>query len=154
MNTLLSFSSVKLDLFSRDGARLKSASGFVLEVDKEYYLITNRHVILDAQQEQNKQPYLLKTSVDIIFLGKKNVPSSVQMRKKITVPLYTNDDSPKWIEHPTHTKKQPNIDIVALPIQANLTSILFTGKLSESFEKDFLGEKISHETGISAIPIS
>ena len=41
MNNLLSFSSVKVDLFSKDNVRLKPASGFVVEVGNQYYLITN-----------------------------------------------------------------------------------------------------------------
>jgi hypothetical protein len=43
MNNLLSFSSVKVDLFSKDNVRLKPASGFVVEVGNQYYLITNWH---------------------------------------------------------------------------------------------------------------
>jgi len=45
MNNPLSYSSIKLDLFAKDGARLKPASGFVVEAGSQYYLITNWHVI-------------------------------------------------------------------------------------------------------------
>ena len=41
MDNLLSYSSVKLDLFSRDGSRLKSASGFVVEAGDKHYIVTN-----------------------------------------------------------------------------------------------------------------
>ena len=69
MSNLLSFSSVKLDLFSKDGSRLNTASGFIIEAGKQYYLITNWHVVLgedihtDGQQETVVKPYTLKTSV-------------------------------------------------------------------------------------------
>lgn len=45
MNNLLSFSSVKLELFSKDGAHLKPASGFLVDAGGQYYLITNWHVV-------------------------------------------------------------------------------------------------------------
>jgi hypothetical protein len=51
MNNLLSFSSVKLDRFARDGTRLKPASGFVLEADNRSYLITNLHVLSGMDKE-------------------------------------------------------------------------------------------------------
>lgn len=122
----------------------------MLEVDNEPYLITNRHVIFDAQQEQDKQPYLLKTSVHM-----KSPPPSQDHHKKITVSLYNDDDSPKWIEHPTHQKKQPSIDIVALPIQKNLESILFVRRLFKAASNiDFPEKKIDYPTMASAIPIS
>ena len=49
MNNRLSFSSVKLDLFSKEGMRLKQASGFVLEGGNKYYIITNWHVLSGRQ---------------------------------------------------------------------------------------------------------
>lgn len=156
MTNPLSFSSVKLDLFSRDGDRLKSASGFVLEVDSQCYLITNLHVVSSGQQEPSTKPYVLKTSVHIHGeTREKSVPLWMGMRKKITVQLYDDSDTPQWIEHHSNDEKQDKVDIVALPIQVNLASILFSGKLAGfALEKDFRGKNIEYWTKISAIPLS
>ena len=71
MNNPLSFSSVKLDLFSKEGIRLKPASGLVVDAGNQYYLITNWHVVsggdihTDGQPEPVVRPYTLKTSLHI-----------------------------------------------------------------------------------------
>jgi len=156
MTNPLSFSSVKLDLFSRDGGRLNSASGFVIEVDSQCYLITNLHVVSRGQQEPSTKPYFLKTSVHIQGgAGEKSAPLWMGMRKKITVQLYDDSDSPQWIEHQANDEKQDKVDIVALPIQVNLASILFSGKISGiALDKGLRSENIDYWTKISAIPIS
>jgi|SRR6266498_4829951 len=156
MNNPLSFSSVKLDLFSRNGGCLKPASGFVIEVDNQYYLITNWHVVSGAQKELDMKPYLLKTSVHIHGgAGEKAAPLWMGIRKKITVQLYDDNDSPKWIEHQTHDERQHIVDIVALPIQVDLTLLLFSGKLPGIvMEKGSWAENTDYWTKVSAIPIS
>jgi hypothetical protein len=69
MNNPLSFSSLRLDRFSKDGVRLKPASGFVVEAGGRYYLITNWHVLsgrdisAPGRQEPVIEPYTLKTSI-------------------------------------------------------------------------------------------
>jgi hypothetical protein len=162
MNNPLSFSSVKLDRFSKDGVRLKPASGFVVEAGNQYYLITNWHVVsredihTDGQQEPVVKPYVLKTSVHIHGgAGAKSAPLSMGRRKRITVQLYDDDDSPRWIERRTNEGNQHMVDIVALPIQVNLALTLFSGKILGSIlNKGSLDEKIDYWTRISAIPIS
>jgi hypothetical protein len=162
MNNPLSFSSVKLDLFSKDGFRLKPASGFIVEAGNQYYLITNWHVVsggdihTDGQQEPVMKPYLLKTSVHIHEgAGEKSAPLPMGMRKRITVQLYDDNDSPRWIERRTNEENQHMVDIVALPIQVNLTLTLFSGKISGiNLNKGSLDENTDYWTKISAIPIS
>lgn len=158
MTNPLSFSSLKLDLFSRDGVHLKSASGFVIEVDSQCYLITNWHVVASGQQEPNAKPHFLKTSVHIhAGTGEQNVPVPLWMgmRKQITVQLYDDSDSPYWIEHRMQDEKEGQADIVALPIQGNLASILFSGKISGiALDKGSQGNNPNYWTKISAIPIS
>jgi len=110
MNNPLSYSFIKLDLFSKDNIQLESASGFVIEADEQYYIITNRHVA--------GEPYTLKTSVHIYSgVGETKHPLSMGIRKRMTIPLYDENDKPKWIEHRMNEQHQPLIDIIALPIQ-------------------------------------
>jgi hypothetical protein len=162
MNNLLSFSAVKLDLFSKDGVRLKPASGFIVEAGNQYYLITNWHVVsggdipTDGQQEPIMKPYLLKTSVHIREgIGEKGASPSMGMRKRIAVQLYDYNDSPRWIERRTNEGNQHMVDIVALPIQVNLNLTLFTGKISGiNLNKASLAENTDYWTKISAIPIA
>ncbi len=162
MNNPLSFSSVKLDLFSKEGVRLKSASGFVVEAGKQYYLITNWHVLsggdtrADAQQEPVVKPYLLKTSIHIHEgMGEKGASPSLGMRKRTTVQLYDDNDSPRWIEHRTKEGNQHMADIVALPIEMNLMLTLFSGKIPGIIiDKGSWDENTDYWTKISAIPIS
>jgi hypothetical protein len=162
MTNPLSFSSVKLDLFSKDDVRLRPASGFVLEAGNQYYLITNWHVVsggsipTDGRQEPVAKPHLLKTSLHIHEgIGEKGASPSMGMRKRITVPLYDDNDSPRWIERRTNEGNQPMVDIVALPIQANLILTLFSVKIPRiNINKDSWDQNADYWTKISAIPIS
>jgi hypothetical protein len=160
MNNPLSFSSLKLDLFSKDGLRLKSASGFVVEVRQQYYLITNRHIISSGdstgeKQEPIAEPYLLKTFLHIHGgQGEKTIPLPMGMRKRVTIPLYDKDDTPIWIEHQAK-EGHLRVDIVALPIQLNLTLRLFSGKLPGiNIAPAPWAENTDYWTKITAIPIS
>jgi len=154
MNNLLSFSSVKLDFFSEDGVQLKPASGFVMETDNQYYLITNWHVVAD--EEQDIKPCVLKTSIHIHGgAGEKRAPLWMGVRKKITVSLYDDNELPRWIDLRTKDESIISADIVALPIQADLTLRLFSGKIPGiTIDKSSRDENTEYWTKISAIPIS
>jgi hypothetical protein len=160
MNNSLSFSSLKLDLFSKDGLRLKSASGFMVEMGSRCYLITNRHVLsgrdIPAAEKQESviEPVLLKTSLYIHGgQGKKAIPLPMGMRKRITIQLYDEDGTPKWIERPAN--EGPLLDIVALPIQLDLILRLFSGNLPGiNITSGPWAENTDYWTKISAIPIS
>ena len=156
MNNPLSFSSVKIDLFSKADIRLKPASGFVVEAGNQYYLITNWHVVSGEQQEPSLQPYLLKTSVHIHRgAGDKPAKPSMGMRKRITVPLYDDNNSPRWIDYRTNDENQHSVDIVALPIQLDLTLRLFSGSIPGiTLDKGYWKENAEIWTKVSAIPIS
>jgi hypothetical protein len=124
MNNWLSYSSLKLDLFSKEGIHLRSASGFVIETKNQYWLVTNRHVVSGrdiparGQQEPVFEPYTLKTSLHIDG-GK----AEAIHRQRITVQLYDDNKAPRWIEHRTNEQDQPTVDVVALPIQSNLMNV-------------------------------
>jgi hypothetical protein len=157
MNNPLSYSSIKLNLFSKDGTRLKPASGFVIESKSQYYLITNQHVVsgrgisTPGQQEPIIKPFTVKTSLHIHGgKGEKSDPYSKGIRKGITIHLYDDKDVPRWIEHRANEPHRPLIDLVALPIQLNMNMNL------DRFMRTVAGLNI--ESGIwskvSAIPIS
>jgi hypothetical protein len=160
MNNPLSFSSLRLDLFSKDGLHLKSASAFVAEVNNRYYLITNWHVLsgrdIPASEPQKivREPYLLKTSLHIHGgQGEQSIPLPMGMRKRITIQLYDEDNIPIWIE--LQAKEGQLVDIVALPIRVNLTLQLFSGKLPGiKMDPGPWAENTDYWTKISAIPIS
>ena len=120
MNNLLSFSSVKLDRFAQDSVRLKSASGFVLEADNRYYLITNLHVLSGMDKESNLEPYILKTFIHSHWCeGENRLPFSMGRRQRITVPLYDDTGAPAWRECRARGAYEPSADIAALPIQSD-----------------------------------
>lgn len=157
MNNLLSYSSVKLDLFSRDGLQLKPASGFVLEVGTQYYLITNRHVLSGASQPAHEQqgpgpePYLLKTSIHSHSgEAEKHFALSTGTRQRITIPLYDDSNTPRWIEH----RAKPMTDIAALPIQANENWRLI--QTLQAFSGNMPGGILNSKywSRVSAIPLS
>lgn len=154
MNNPLSYSSLKLELFSRDNVRQASASGFVLEAGSRFYLVTNLHVLTgrDASagepQRSESEPYLLKTSLHLYDgYAHKAVPFYAGMRKKITIPLYDESGTPRWIEPRVKEGTQPLADIAVLPIRVDLT---FTYLLN-------LGSKLKDIdiwTRLTAIPLS
>jgi hypothetical protein len=159
MNNLLSFSSVKLDLFSRDGTRLTPASGFVLDSDHGYYLITNLHVLSGREiaqgQETVSEPYILKTSIHSHWgEGENSFPLSMGRRQRITIPLYDEHDTPIWLECQPKAGSEPSADITVIPFQSNTMSP-FMQTLSlfkqNSLQNAFQGNYWSR---ISAIPRS
>ena len=127
MNNPLSYSSLKLDLFSKDGGRLNSASGFVIEVSNRYYLITNWHIlsgrdiVIHDLHTPVIEPYSLQTSIHIIGgEGENKFPLSWGVWKRLTIQLYDDGNMPKWIERQANKQNQPMVDIVALPLQLDL----------------------------------
>lgn len=158
MNNPLSFSSLKLDLFSREGARLKSATGFVLESGRRYYLITNRHVVRgwdnteDEQHEPSIEPFTLRTSIHIHGgEGEKATPLFMGMRKRKTFALYDEEGAPQWIE----SHQRPLLDLVALPIQFDLAlELLSTNSPGVYINASSSSNLSNYWMKISAIPIS
>lgn len=151
MNNPLSFSSLKLDLFAKDGTPLKQASGFVVEARNRYYLITNRHLLSEAEfsardvEEPVAQPHLLKTTIHIHGgEGETSFPLSWAARKRMTFQLYDEDGTPKWKGRQTNKP----VDVVALRIQWNLTLETFLRNVSEPNLKG------DYWSRISAIPLS
>lgn len=161
MNNPLSYSSVKLEFFSKEGVPLQQESGFVVETANQHYLITNRHLVstrdipLHGQKEPTTEPHILKTAIHI-FGGDREFkfPLSWGVWKKITIALYENDGTPRWIECHTNEQNQPVPDVVALPIQLN-HALKFNQTLSQ-FSGKVAGSNISMRpwAKISAFSIS
>jgi hypothetical protein len=127
MNNPLSYSSVKLELFSKEGKHLRSASGFLLEAGSRYYLITNRHVICggEGQPEPMVKAHALRTSLHCHEgEGEMPFPLSQGLRQRITVSLYDKDDMPSWIELPGSKSQQPPADVVALTLPATVVNTI------------------------------
>ena len=155
MNNPLSYSSIKLNLFSKDGGRLKPASGFVIEAKSQYYLITNQHVVsgrdisTPERQEIVIKPFTLKTSLHIHGgMGERSDPLSMGIRKGITIDLYDDKDVPRWIEHRANKPYRPLIDLVAIPIQLNMHLDRFMRTIAGIKNEGDIWSKVS------AIPIS
>ena len=53
---------------------------------------------------------------------------SMGIWKRVTVQLYDNNNAPTWIERPANKPYHPIGDIVALPLQLDLTLRLFSRK--------------------------
>jgi hypothetical protein len=156
MNNLLSYSSVKLELFSKDGLRLKPASGFVVEAGDKHHLITNRHALSGGDfparevREPAATPYLLKTSIHNHGRRREQrAPFSWGPWHRINIPLYDDSGAPAWIE-----RRANDTDIVALPIKLN-DSVRLIQSLSafksKTTETNLDGD---YWIRISAIPIS
>ena len=155
-NNPLSFSSIKLDLFSREGANLKSASGFVVEADNQHYLITNWHILSGRDifgheaSEVEIKPHTLKTSLHIYGGdGENSFPLSWGQRKKIAIQLYDDSGAPQWIEGRADKQNQRMADVVALPIQLDLN---FANLVSRNFLRS--DSDTNFWAKISAIPVS
>ncbi len=162
MNNPLSYSSIKLDLYSKESVHLKSASGFVVEAGSRYYLITNWHILSGREipasgtQERVIEPYLLKTSIHLHEgAGEMSGPISMGIWKRVTIQLYDNNDAPTWIERQANKPYHPIVDVVALPLQLDLTLRLFSRKIPGiNINKGSWAETTDFWTKISAIPVS
>jgi len=159
MNNPLSFSSLKIEPFSKDGVRLKSASGFVVEAGDQYYLITNWHVISgrDISPHETQipiiEPYTLKAAIHTYGgQGEKSAPLSRGARKRITIQLYDDNDAPRWIERRSDKQYRPMADVVALPIPLDTTlRSLFAWQRGEG---NINIKDMGYWVKTSAIPIS
>ena len=162
MNNLLSYSSLKLDRFSKEGERLTSASGFVIEAGTRHFLITNRHVVCqrdghEAEQvEPSLEPYMLKTSVHIHGgAAEKSFPLYTGRRQRITLRLYDDAGAPQWMEHRDPKPGQPSADLAALPLRFDVVLELFSAKTPEIYGNASSWSTISNSwLKVSAIPLS
>ena len=95
----LSFTSLYLKLFAR-GHQISTATGFVVEHKGRNFLITNWHV-LSGRDPETEQPLCKETAAipDEIRIAH-NLKRAIGSWRFYHERLYTNDDSPRWTEHP------------------------------------------------------
>ncbi len=160
MKNPLSFSSVKLDLFSKDNVHINTASGFVIEVNAQYYLITTWHVVagkdisLHEPQHQENTPYVLKTTLHTTEIQKwKNAEAApyTWFWHRVTIQLYDNN-SPRWIAFGANKQPPLSADIVAVPIIMDPSKGLQSFNIRRQVAENFIEGR--YEIKISAIPIS
>ena len=160
MKNPLSFSSVKLDLFSKDGVHLNTASGFVIEVNNQHYLITNWHVVSGKdisihEQQLEITPYILKTTLHTTETHKwKNMEHAPVswFWHRLTIQLYDNNNVPRWIALGANKQHPPSSDVVALRIHLDQTKGLQSHTTRMQVGENFIEGK--YEIKISAISIS
>lgn len=85
---------------------LIKATGFFYIHKAEFYLITNRHVIIDEKKE------IYGDSVKFYVHLNKEKPDDI---KYLTVRLYDENKKPTWLEHKSNSKTSI-VDVVAIPI--------------------------------------
>ena len=112
----LSVVSLKLEKVYKNEI-ISFATGFIVERDNKYYLITNWHVVsgrhpstYEIFDKQGRIP----EELNIWYNGKK-LGSWIRKSEK----LYENNGKHRWLEHPYGS----DIDVVALPIKVSSTDI-------------------------------
>lgn len=117
----LSLTSILIEAFFNE-TKLGSATGFIIEKSRKYYLVTNWHVVTginpltgQAIHSQGGLPNSL-----IIWHHVKSIQSNTIDWFSIKVPLYKTDEinpeEKNWIEH----TKGKEVDVILLPL--HLTS--------------------------------
>lgn len=106
----LSGQSLYLILISSSNTELGMATGFVVEENKSYYLVTNWHVLSGRHPTTNE---LICNSIPdsvLIWQHGKQLGSWILKKEK----LYDKSGKKRWKEHPSGK----SVDLVALPLEA------------------------------------
>lgn len=90
---------------------LGTATGFVVEKDKKYYLITNWHVVSGRNPQSDAILHPEGKTPDTILIWHHGKQLGTWVRKQET--LFDKKGSRRWIEH----KNGRAIDVVALPLE-------------------------------------
>jgi hypothetical protein len=160
MKNPLSFSSVKLELFSKEDVHVNTASGFVIQVNNQYYLITNWHVVagkhipIHEPQQQEITPFTLKTTLHTTETQKwKNAEDTPYswFWHRVTIQLYDND-TPRWIVLGGNKQHPLSADVIALPIALDPTKGLQSFNIRMQGAEKFI--EGMYDVKISAIPIA
>jgi len=103
-----------------DNVPLANATGAVVQKGSRYYVITNRHVVLQCIQSQdpnNVGAWLCANKVEILH-NKLNLPGEWL---PVTEDLFDAHNNKRWLEHPPlgtteHPIPGSSVDLVALPL--------------------------------------
>jgi len=100
----INISVSRIEMLDEDKISHGSATGFFFRHNNVKYLITNRHVVID--EEDDFYPRYLRLQLHIS-------KTDYQQNCFIEISLYNNIDK-NWIEHPDYNEKQ--VDVVAIPL--------------------------------------
>ncbi len=132
----LSMSVTYVQAYSKTENR--RATGFFYEHEGEYFLITNRHVVLDEKEEEvfKADSITLK-----LHTSKKNIPEVGYL----SVDLYYGSSTPIWLEHPEYRNEA---DLVAIPLgkESSLDGFVISAFDEKNFVRKediiFVGEEV------------
>jgi len=108
----LSVTSLQLKIRHND-VEIGTATGFVLQKNGNYYLLTNRHVVLACAEDQsptNVGGWICANKLNILH----NRSGRLGEWLWVTEELFDGHGNKRWFEHP---KLGAGADIVALPLQ-------------------------------------
>jgi hypothetical protein len=114
---ILSGTSLKLTIRHND-AEIGYGTGFVVQKDQRYYLITNRHIVLGCSEDKNPDNvggWLCANNLVILHNRLNHVGEWVPVVER----LYrdANDKEKLWLEHPSIGRVPgSSVDLVALPL--------------------------------------
>jgi hypothetical protein len=115
----LSVTSLAVAVFHGD-ASIGSATGFVLQKNQNYYLVTNRHVVLTCALDSspnNVGGWICADKIKILH----NTAGRLGDWFWVEEPLYDENKHKRWLEHPT---LGASADLIALPLK-NTEGIAF-----------------------------
>jgi len=116
----------------------RRATGFFFEYEGEYFLITNRHVVLDETAEKvfKADSITLK-----LHTSKKNIPEVGYL----SIDLYDGNSTPVWLEHPEY---RGGADLVAIPLgkESSLDGFVISAFNEKNFVRKedvvYVGEEV------------
>ena len=108
----LSVTSLAVAVFHADTS-IGRATGFVLRKDKNYYLVTSRHVVLNCAEDTNPKDvggWICADRVKILH----NTAGHLGDWFWVEESLYDENKQKRWFEHPT---LGASADLIALPLK-------------------------------------
>jgi len=115
----LSVTSLAVAVFHGD-VSIGRATGFVLQKNQNYYLVTNRHVVLTCAEDTSPDDvggWICADKLKILH----NTAGHLGDWFWVEESLYDENKRPHWREHPT---LGASVDLVALPLK-NITGVEF-----------------------------
>jgi hypothetical protein len=123
---VLSGTSLRLTI-RHDDIEIGTGTGFVVQKGQHYYLITNRHIVLDCAEDKNPNDvggWLCANKVVILHNRLNHEGEWISVTEK----LYRteNDKEKLWLEHPSiGSVPGSSVDLIALPLtQINDVNLL------------------------------
>jgi len=108
----LSVTSLAVAVFHGDSS-IGSATGFVLQKNQNYYLVTSRHVVLTCAEDTNPNNvggWICADKVKILH----NTGGHLGDWFWVEESLYDENKHHRWLEHPT---LGASVDVIALPLK-------------------------------------